>query len=142
MAFIYKRGPFRVVYRRKAASTAFAVNALMYENGSGEILPADATSGDHVGVSLKAVAATDSDYASLTDVPLIKTTGDVEFEVTIGTGTPTEALEGTKFDLADSVGVDVSATAKNVVHCTRFISASRIWVIVSANAYENFVATS
>lgn len=142
MAFEYKKGPFRVVWRRKAASTAFTQNALCYENGTGEVIPADATSGDHVGVNIKTIASTDGDYASLTSIPLIKTTGDVEFKTDVGTGTPTEATEGTYFDLADSLTLDVSATAKNVVFCTRFVSATILWVVVSANAYERRIATT
>ena len=67
----------------KAASTAFTANTLVYFNTTGEVIPADSTSGDHVGIIMKTVASTDSDYASETRVPIDVIRPDDIFEVDV-----------------------------------------------------------
>ena len=142
MAFEQHSGKARTEWYPKKASTVFAKGDLVYADGSGAIQPADATSGMHIGVIQKAVAATDDDYASTTLVPVLVPTDDTEWLVDVGTGTATAALIGTQFDLTDAAGVDVSATSKNVVTCTRFISASKVVVKVNAMIANRDVATS
>ena len=55
------KGRTKIVWLPKAASTAFTKDALVYFDGSGAIIPADSTSGDHIGTILKTIASTDSD---------------------------------------------------------------------------------
>lgn len=138
---LYK-GKARMEWYPKKASTAFAVGDLVYADGSGAIQPADSTSGMHIGVIQKKVAATDSDYASTTLVPVLVPMDDTEWLVDVGTGTASAALVGTQFDLKDENEVDVSATSKNVVTCTKFISASKVVVKINAMIANRDVATT
>lgn len=142
MAFTHFTGRVRVEWYPKKASTAFAVGDLVYADGSGAIQPADSTSGMHIGVIQKAVASTDSDYASTTLVPVLVPTDDTEWLVDVGTGTATAALIGTRCDLKDANEIDVSATSKNVVTVTRFISATKVVVKINAMIANADVATT
>lgn len=142
MAFTHFSGKVRVEWYPKKASTAFAVGDLVYADGSGAIQPADSTSGMHIGVIQKAVASTDSDYASTTLVPVLVPTDDTEWLVDVGTGTATAALVGTRFDLKDANEADVSATSKNVLVCTRFISATKVVVKIPSMIVNADVATT
>lgn len=142
MAFTHYSGRAKVEWYPKKASTAFAVGDLVYADGSGAIQPADATSGMHIGVIQKAVAATDADYASTTLVPVIVPQNDTEWLVDVGTGTAAASLVGTQFDLKDANEVDVSATSKNVVTCTKFVSATKVVVKINAMIANTDVATS
>lgn len=132
------RGSFKMDWYPKAASTAFSEGALVYFNGSGQIIPADATSGDHVGVIQKAVASTDSDYASTTMVPVLVPVSDqCEWLVDIGTGTGATTLVGTTVDLADSLTLDVTAAAKDAVTITQHVSTTKAVVKIN-NLFTNF----
>ena len=142
MAFSHFRGPLRIVYRPKIASTVFSAGDLMYADGSGAVQEADATSGDHVGVSLRESASTDSDYASNTRIPLIQATDSTEFKVDVTTGTLTTAMVDLYRDLTDGAGIDVNATAKNIVLISQFSSASVAIVYVSAHVTSRRVATT
>lgn len=136
------RGRARMEWYAKKASTAFTNGALVYADGSGAIQPADSTSGMHIGVIQKTVAATDSDYASTTLVPVLVPSDDTEWLADVGTGTATAALVGTQCDLTNSVGVDVGSTSKNVVTVTQFISSSKVVVKINAMIANADVATS
>lgn len=117
------------------------MGALVYPDGLGAIQPADSTSGEHIGVILKEVLSSDSDYAATTKVPVdLVGEGDV-FEALV-TGTLTAAKVGTYMDLSDSVTVNAGATAKNVVLCVGFISATLGLFKITANAYDKYVATT
>lgn len=142
MAFKQYNGRVKTEWYPKVASTAFNVGDLVYADGSGNIQPADSTSGMHIGVIQKKVASTDADYASNTLVPVLVPQDDTEWLVDVGTGTATAALVGTQFDLTDADSVDVSATSKNVVTCTKFISASKVVVKINAMIANADVATS
>ena len=109
----------------KAASTVLTYGYLGYFNGSGYIIDADSTSGDHVGIIMRAVAATDSDYATTgAKIPVdFLSPGDVvEADVT---GTLTVAMVGNMYDLSNGGTVNVGAQSKNVVTCVGFISATK-----------------
>ena len=143
---MFKRisGSPKVEWYAKDASVAFANGGLVYWNGSGEIIPADATSGQHCGVILRAVVSTDSDYATaLAKVPVdVPTTEDV-FEVDVETGTCTTAMVGNMYDLvADGDAIDVSATAKLVVTLVGFVSTSKALVKINSLATHLEIATS
>lgn len=143
---MFKRisGSPKVEWYAKDASVAFANGGLVYWNGTGEIIPADATSGQHCGVILRDVLSTDADYAtSLAKVPVdVPTTEDI-FEVDVETGTLTTAMVGNQYDLvADGDAIDVSATAKAVVTVVGFVSASKALVKINSLATHKDVATS
>lgn len=127
----------------KAASTAFANGNLVYWNGSGAVIPADATSGQHAGVILRSVAATDSDYATTAKVPVDCPTPDDIFEVDVETGTFTTSMIGNQYDLvADGDAIDVSATSKLVVTVVGYVSATKALVKINALAVHKDVATT
>lgn len=143
---MFKRisGKPKVEWYAKDASVAFANGGLVYWNGSGELIPADATSGQHAGVILRDVVATDDDYAtSLAKVPVdVPTTEDV-FEVDVETGTLTTAMVGNQYDLvADGDAIDVSATSKLVVTVVGFVSSSKALVKINSLATHKDVATT
>ena len=143
---MFKRisGRPKVEWYPKDASVAFANGGLVYWNGTGEIIPADATSGDHAGVILRDVLSTDDDYAtSLAKVPVdVPTTEDI-FEVDVETGTFTTAMVGNQYDLvADGDAIDVSATTKKVVTIVGFVSSSKALVKINALATHVDVATT
>lgn len=127
----------------KAASTAFAKNGLVYWNGSGYIIPADATSGDHAGIVLDEVVATDDNYASTTKLMVdVPNPSDI-FEVDVETGTATVAMVGNQYDLvADGDAIDVTATSKKVVTVVGFVSSSKLLVKINAIAAHANVATT
>lgn len=142
--FKRKSGRPNIVWLPKDASVAFANGGLTYWNGSGEIIPADATSGDHAGVINRSVLSTDDDYATaLAKVPVdVPTTHDI-FEVDVETGTLTTAMVGNQYDLvADGDAIDVTATSKKVVTVVGFVSASKALVKINAIANHVNVATS
>lgn len=142
MGFQHYNGRVRTEWWPKAASETFSPGDLVYADGSGAITKADATSGDHIGVIQKEIAATDSDYASNTLVPVLVPLDDTEWIVEVGTGTATAAMVGNKYDLKDANEVDVSAQSKNVVTITKFISASKVVVKVNAMIHSGNVATT
>jgi len=120
----FVKGKTKMVSYPKKASTVFTKGDLVYFDGSGAVLPADATSGNHVGIIQVSVAAADADYAETPDV-LVEVPMDenavIESEVS---GTLTAALVGTTMDLTDANTVNQAATSKNVVTCVKFISST------------------
>jgi hypothetical protein len=142
---MFKRisGKPHIEWYPKKASTAFANGGLTYWDGSGAIQPADATSGDHAGVILRAVTSADSDYATTDKVPVDVPQSNDVFEVDVETGTATAALIGTYVDLvADGDAADVSASSKDALLVVGFISASKILVKINSMAYNLRVATT
>ena len=143
---MFKRisGKPKVEWYAKDASVAFVNGGLVYWNGTGELIPADATSGNHAGVILRDVTSADSDYAtSLAKVPVDVPTSDDIFEVDVETGTLTTAMVGNQYDLvADGDAIDVTATSKKVVTVVGFVSASKALVKINALITAVDVATS
>jgi len=143
---MFKRisGKPKVEWYPKDASVDFSNGGLTYWNSAGEIIPADATSGDHCGIILRDVASTDADYAtSLAKVPVdVPTTEDV-FEVDVGTGTLTTAMVGQQYDLISTgLSIDVNAQSKKVVTVVGFVSASKALVKINALITHAHVATT
>jgi len=138
----FVKGKTKTVWYPKAASTVFAAGMLVYFDGSGAIIPADATSGDHIGIIQVAVTATDADYAETTKVPVtVPLEKDAEIEAEVS-GTLTTGLVGTTMDLVDADTVNQAATSKNVVTCVGFINAN-LGRFVLNSMFENAnVATS
>ncbi len=131
-------------YMPKAASTVFSLNGLVYANGSGYLIPADNTSGDHFGIGLKAVAATDDDYASATPYPVDMVGPNDILEADVPNGDLAVSDVGNTCDLDDTdpTGIDPDATSKNVVTIVGYISASKALIVVNAVAGTKNVATS
>lgn len=136
MSMKWVKGRTKIVFYPKAASTVFSANSMVYFNGTGEIIPADATSGDHIGFILKAVAATDSDYASETFVPVeVPQDKMCEFEAD-ATGL-TAAKVGTSMDLTNASTVNGAAASKDAVTLVKYLSTTKGRFVLN-NTFDNF----
>lgn len=143
MAFTLAKGDAKIMWFPKIASTEIAVGDLLYADAAGAVQPADATSGDHIGVCMKTIASTDADYASTTMIPVMVPYDDTEWEVDVDTGTAlTTAMVGNRYDLTDANSLNVGATSKKVVTITKFISATKALVKINAMVNNADVATS
>lgn len=141
MAFRLLKGKTKTMYFPKKASTAFTTGALVYFDGAGAVQPADSTSGMHVGVIRKTIAATDSDYASTTLVPVeVPVERWVEWEVDATSAVAADV--GDEIDLTDSLTADRSASSKDALLVTQFISATKLGVTILSNADIKDTATT
>lgn len=107
-----KNGAHKIAYFKKKASTAILNGALVSLDTDGFLIPATASSVNHVGVCMEAIAATDSDYSSTRKVMVdIANSSTDQFEAEVSAGTVAQTVVGAYFDL-NSTGdkVDLSAT--------------------------------
>ena len=93
-----------------------------------------------VGVSLREVASTDSDFATANGINVVIPNDETVFEATVS-GTATQANVGNRYDLtATSAGtaqaVNLSGTTYGVVTVVKFINSSTVWVKING-AYQN-----
>lgn len=141
MTFIRYRGKTKTMYYPRPASQVFTKGALVYFNGSGQVIPADATSGMHVGVIKKTVATTDDDYASSVLVPVeVPIERWVEWRATAASAVVADI--GLEIDLTDSVTADRANSAKDALLVTGFISATELLVTILSNADIKDTATT
>ncbi len=125
-----------VRYFAKKASTAFINGGLTAVDSSGWLIPATASTVNHVGVILKTVASTDADYASTTFVPVDMCRPTDLFIADVSAGTVAQTAVGAYYDL-NSTGdkVDLSATSVKAVYVQDILSASsQVVVIVNSMA--------
>jgi len=128
------KGRWGLRWYPKTASTAFAKDSLV-SFSSGTLIPSSNATDQIQGIIRKAIAATDSDYASTTSVPVeVPLEVACEVEADVSTGTLVAASVGDYFDLTDASGVDQSASADDIVQCVGFISASKGRFIINALA--------
>lgn len=141
---MFKRisGEQNVEYYPKEASTAFSNGGLVYADGSGNVQPADATSGDHLGVCLREVTSNDDDYADNTKIPVDVPGPKDVFEVDVDTGTLSASDVGSRYDLDSDTGIDVNSTSKQVVTVVGFVDASTALVKINALITEADVQTT
>lgn len=143
MAFTLVKGPVHVEWYPAATSQLFSYGDLVYANGSGKLIPADSTSGDHLGVIMRGIAATDDAYATEETVPVLVPGDNTEWEVDVDTGTAlTTAMVGNRYDLTDANSLNVGATSKKVVTITKFVSATKALVKINAMIANADVATT
>lgn len=131
-----KTGVHNIQYFKKKASTAFINGALVNVDSDGYLIPATASSVNHLGTILKTVAATDSDYASTTAVPVDMATSIDEFTADVSAGSVAQTAVGAYYDL-NSTGdkVDLSATTVKQVYVKAVNTAnSTVTIIVSSTA--------
>lgn len=113
-----KNGENKIMYFKKKASTAIPYGALVYIDSDGLLNPASASSTNHIGVSMVAVASGDADYASTTKIPVdILNSGTDVLEAEVSAGTVAQTAVGAYYDL-NSTGdkVDLSATSVKAVY--------------------------
>lgn len=117
MAFIRKTGSDRRSLPNKIAkkaSTAIEVGDVLIST-SGQADVAVASSVNLLGIAMKDVLSTDSDYASTTPVTIEQIDSEAVYIAPVVTGTATAAMIGLYRDLADETGVDVTGTTYNQV---------------------------
>ena len=131
-----KSGAHNIQYFKKKASTVFINGALCNVDSNGFLIPATASSINHVGTILLTVAATDADYASATMVPVdVARTTDL-FIADVSAGTVAQTAVGAYYDL-NSTGdkVDLSATTTKQVYVQDInVATSQVVIIVSSTA--------
>jgi hypothetical protein len=147
MAFIRKQGKTKVMHLPVTPSTAIA-NGSLVAWSSGKLIAATHTvnSYDIVGVLRKAIAATDTDYASDRLVPVeVPVEKNVVFEAPVAVGTLVATSRGLYFDLTtadDGSGVDQSASSLDVVQCVKYISATKGWFVLNIGTDARLKANS
>lgn len=134
--FKRKEDKHNVRYFKKKASTAFINGAVVSVDSSGWLIPATATSVNHVGVILTAIASTDSDYASTTFVPVDMASTTDLFIADVSAGTVAQTVVGDFFDL-NSTGdkVDLSASTVHQVYVQDILLAQgQVVVLINSTA--------
>lgn len=126
MTFVLKEGKVKNIELQVTASTVIAAGALVAWS-SGKLIAATSSSNPSTiaGVLVKAIAATDDDYADerLVSVIVPMETNTVwEGDVTSGL---VAADKGLYQDLTDSVTVDRTASTLDVVQCIRVLSTTK-----------------
>ena len=110
MAWRPLEGPYKYSWFRKTASQVFTTGALV-DVVDGLITVCTITRAPHSGIIQKAVAATDSDYAATTRLPLlVPSSPTTKFRVSVlSTDTAVITDVGNFFDIGGSpVGIDVT----------------------------------
>lgn len=134
------RGKATVEWFPKIASVVIHVGDLLKSDGSGAFTVMGATDLSCVGISLREVAATDSDYASNTMIPVLVPVADAEVTFDVGAGSFTTAMVGLRYDLNSAGALNVGATAHKQVTVTGYISATK--GIGKLNCLQGFVNAS
>lgn len=126
MAIIATRGNWEKKYFRKRASTAFAMNSLVTEHSDDDtITPATSGSAFVVGICVKKIAATDSDYASNTRICVL-VPKDSSAEMLCDTASTIAATdEGELMDLTDDLTVNQAASSTDIVKLKQFVSTTK-----------------
>jgi len=142
MSFKLHKGKTKIMYFPRPASQAFLQGALVYFNGSGQVIPADATSGAHVGVIKSAVVATDDNYATADVMVPIEVPMERWVEWSVLTASAVADDIGNEIDLTDSVTANRGASAKDALLVTGYVSATELIVTILSNADVKYTATT
>ena len=123
-----------VKYFKKKVSTAFINGGLVNVDTNGFLIPATASSINHVGVIMTQVLSTDADYASATFVPVDMCRPNDLFIADVSAGTVAQTAVGAYYDL-NSTGdkVDLSATSVKAVYVQDIMTAT-LQVVVMVNS--------
>lgn len=125
MSFVRKQGATKVQWLPVTTSTAFTKGAIV-RWASGLIAPATTTSAPstHVGVIMKTIASTDSDYATARLVPVeVPTEVNVVWEGDV-TATLVTSDVGLFCDLTDSLTINRGASTYDAVQILRYKSTT------------------
>lgn len=129
------QGLTKTMWFPKTASTTWAVGAMMIFDGSGNVTKATSTSSKLLGLSLKATASTDTDYALNTLIPIeVPVEKYVVFNAL--TASAVAADIGASVDLTDEQTVNRGGTSHHVVTIVGVVSATSVNVVINA-AYDS-----
>jgi len=116
----------------KRASTAFAAKTLVSPNevvttgaDDNTFTATTATSQSVLGVNIRPIESTDSDYADETKVPILMDEF-ADYEFSVGTGTAVVTDEQAYIDLDNATEVDVDASSIDAIFVTNFVSGTKI----------------
>ena len=110
---------------KKTASTALT-NGCLLAFTTGYAIAATSSTTNIIGILQKTVAATDSDYASNSFIPVLVPRNGLD-SLMLGdvTGTAVATDAGSFFDLSDSLTVNRAATSVKIIFFAKFLSATR-----------------
>lgn len=131
MAFKLRKGKTKTMYLPVTTSTALTKDTLL-SFSSGLLIAATSSTAavDHVGVAVKTIASTDSDYATARTIPVqVPVERYTEWEADY-TATAVAADIGIETDLTDAATVNRGATSIKAVRMTQFISATKAMVCI------------
>ena len=109
----------------KTASTAMAFGDIVALS-SGYLIDAISTTPVVLGLLYKTIAATDSDYALQTRVPVLVPGDNATFLMDVGTGSATQAVVGLFKDLTNATSINVNSDTDGIVLITGIISTTQV----------------
>jgi hypothetical protein len=127
MSVYQGRGKWEIKWFRKVASTTISANTFVEESSATDTVhSANKFSSSLVGICMKTIAATDSDYADNTRIP-VAVPLDASSEVVCSSGTGTLAVtdEGEFHDLTDAGTVDPTSSTYKLLKLKQFVSSTR-----------------
>lgn len=132
------RGKWEIKWFRKAASTAFTANTLVEETSAEDTIRPYFDAAAALGVVLKTVASTDSDYASNTRIP-VAVPLDSSSEMLCDTNSTLAVTdEGELHDIlttSSGATVNEAATASDIVKLKQFVSTSQGMYTIHKKAF-------
>lgn len=130
-------------YTRKESVT-YTPGDLVYnlQSDPGYTIPGDATSGNHIGVNLTPMNSALSNFATTNEkIHVLVADENTIFEADVS-GTLATTHVGEYWDLSYAGTVNVAASAKRVVLCVGYISATKGLFKINAAAYNADVTTT
>ena len=130
MAFKRFKGKTKVIYLPVKVSQAFTAGAIVSIGTGGDagtVIPATSstTALSHIGVIVKDIASTDSDYATARKVPIeVPVERNVEWLGDVTSGLVAADI-GLEVDLTDSLTINRGATSVKVAMVTGVISTTK-----------------
>lgn len=116
-----------IEFYEKTASTVFTFNDVVRLSGAGRLIRfATGNSVPIIGLIQITIAATDSDYAETTRVPVQVCGEKAEYLCDVSTGTAAQTDVGEYIDFDDENSVDVDDSTNNELFVTRFISTTQV----------------
>jgi len=129
-------GAPNIQYFKKKVSTVFTNGGLVSIDTNGFLVPATASSINHIGLILQTITATDTDYAVASYVMVDVARATDVFISEVSAGTVAQTAVGAYYDL-NSTGdkVDLSATTtKQVFVVEVLVAQSQVLLIVNSTA--------
>lgn len=126
MAVKPNSGDWQTKMLPKTASTVIGKGFVTF--ASGLLVNSTSSSANVVGISQRAVAATDADYALTSLIPvLVPMEASADLVIDVGTGSAVQAtIGGTLVDLTDNLNADVSASTTDILFVDRVLSTTKI----------------
>jgi hypothetical protein len=140
MSFKVYRGKTKTVWLPVTVSTVLTKDSIVALS-SGQIVAATSTSAanTHIGVTPKAIVATDADYATARTHPVIVPVEEnVEWLATT-TATAVVADVGLWVDLTDSATINRAASTYDVAQVRRFVSTTQLVVKLNLGGAVNTI---